>query len=189
MPDVRAVTGVSSKSTYKDMRAKAKLPERTVEVCFRGDLVAEFEGLERELEQIPKTDSLDSGSSELLERMEALRSEMRESTYPVRLRAMPRPAYRELTAQHAARRDDDGKMVEEDAQMGVNTETFYPALLRASIVDPELSTTGEWTEFDEGLTDYQWSELAGAAFLLNRGPVTIPFSLAASRMNRSSGGE
>jgi hypothetical protein len=73
---------------YKTMRKAARLPERIVPICFRGDLVAEFQQLERELEeaQSTKTDSLDSGAGALLERMEAIQAEMRESTYDVRLR-------------------------------------------------------------------------------------------------------
>jgi hypothetical protein len=181
---------VSSKSTYKDMRAKAKLPEGTVEVCFRGDLVAEFEGLERELEQAPKSDSLDSGEGAIRERMEAIRAEMRENTYPVRLRGLPGPKYRALTEAHPPRRDDEGNIVNDDRIYKVNEKTFFPVLLRLSVIDPELVTrAADWDDFESSLSDYQWSELTGTAFMLNRGPVTIPLLRGGSRTNRSSGGE
>jgi hypothetical protein len=174
---------------YKAMRKAAKMPERTVQVCMRGDLVAEFESLERELEQIDGADSLDSGAGALIERMEALQAEMRENTYPVKLRGMPAPAYRAFTAEHPARRDDDGEIVEDDKAFGINHDTFWPALIRVSIVDPELPTDADWDEFEAGLTDFQYGELANVAFTLNRSKVSVPFSLAASRMKASTGGE
>lgn len=175
---------------YKAMRAAAKLPERTVHVCFRGDLIAELEDIDAELERLgEKTDSLDTGAGDLLERMEALKAEMRENTYPVRLRGMTHPKYNALIARHPARRDDEGKILEEDRGLGVNVETFWPALIRASIIDPPLPTDADWDEFDDGLTDFQYSELGNAAFALNRSRVDIPFSPAASRMSRNTGSE
>jgi hypothetical protein len=183
---VRPVKTVTA--DYKTMRKAARLPERTVPTCFRGDLVAEFESLERELDEARKAnaDSLDSGTGALLERMDAVQAEMRENTYLVRLRGMGFPAWNAFTARHAARRDDDGKVLESDAGLGVNVETFWPALIRASIVDPELATDADWEEFVEGITDYQYGELGNAAFNLNRSGVDIPFSLAASTMKRPS---
>jgi hypothetical protein len=180
---------VSSKSTYKDMRAKAKLPEGTVEVCFRGDLVAEFQALERDLEQAPKTDSLESGEGAIRERMDAIRAEMRENSYPVRLRGLPGPKYRALTEAHPPRRDGEGKIVDDDGIYKVNEKTFFPALLRLSVIDPELVTQADWDDFESSLSDYQWSELTGTAYMLNRGPVAIPLLRGGSRTNRSSGGE
>jgi hypothetical protein len=175
---------------YKAMRKAARLPERIVPICFRGDLVAEFQRLERELEeaQSTKTDSLDSGAGALLERMEAIQAEMRESTYDVRLRSMPHPDFMALTAKHPPRRNDDGAIFAEDEGLRVNTEDFWGPLLRASIIDPELPTVADWEEFVEGITDYQYNELAIAALNLNRGAVSVPFSHAASSMKRTSDG-
>lgn len=185
------MSGKATTKNFKAMLAEARLPERTVPVCFRGDLVAEFQQLEHELEQVRKAnpDSLDSGVGELLERMEAIQAEMRENTYDVRLRAMPGPRYRALVAEHPPRRDDNGKIVEDDADFGLNVVTFWPPFIRGSIIDPELATNADWEDFVEGITDYQYGELGNAAFMLNRSGVDIPFSLAASTMKRSSGGE
>lgn len=176
---------------YKAMRKAARLPERTVPICFRGDLIADFEALERQLEEAQKAsaDSLDTGTGELLERMDAIQAEMRENTYPVRLRAMDFRFYNALVAKHPPRRDDDGAVLEDDSHLRVNTETFWEPLLRASIVDPELPTHDDWEDFVAGITDYQYNELAVAALNLNRGKVDVPFSLAASSMKRTSGGE
>ena len=191
MPDVRAVTGVSGKGTlknFKAMLAEAKLPEATVEICLRGDLAADHEAAERELERAEKAgaDSLaGSGAGELADRILALEDEMREHTYEFRLRALPRPQWRALVAQHPPRRGDDNEIVEPDRYMGVNAETFYDAIIRACLVDPEL-TDDEWAPLEAALTDHQYSALADAAWGINRREVDIPFSHAASRMKRDS---
>lgn len=177
---------------YKAMRKAARLPESTVPICFRGDLIADFEVLERELEQAQagaSSDSLDSGMGELRDRMEAIQAEMRENTYPVRLRGMSYADYNALIAKHPARYDDEGRIAPDDATLRINSDTFFEPLIRASIVDPELPTVADWEEFLSGLTDYQFNQLGVTALALNRGGIDVPFSLAASSMKRTSGGE
>jgi hypothetical protein len=169
----------------------AKLPEKTVPVCLRGDLAAEFEELDRQLTEAQRkqSDSLDgSGVGALLDRMEALQAEMREHTYLFRLRAMPKPKFRALIAAHPPRRGDDGELVDGDRLMGVDTETFWDALIRACLIDPVLDDE-KWRRTEAALTDKQYEQLSDAAWGLNRGEVDIPFSLAASRINRVSADE
>jgi hypothetical protein len=70
--------------------------------------------------------------------------------------------------------------------LGACGDTLFPALVRASTVDPQLDDA-EWAELlDEKLTDRQFSDLTDAAWFLNRGEVDIPFSRAASQANRST---
>ncbi|WP_329013239.1 hypothetical protein OG271_04040 [Micromonospora rifamycinica] len=177
---------------FNTLLAAAKLPERTVPICLRGDLTAEFEALERQLDEALRkpADSLaGDGSGGIAEQMETLRAEMQQHTYPVRLRAMTRPAWRQFVADHPPRKGDDGEVDERDRVRGVNVDTFFAALVRTSIVDPPLDDA-QWERLnDEVLTDYQFGELSSAAWALNRGEVDIPFSPAASRMTRSSGTE
>ncbi len=184
---------MSGKSTMKNftaMLAKAQLPETTVPICLAGHLAAEHEAAERELEEASRKpgDSLaGTGAAAIVERIEALEVEMRENTYDFRLRAMPRAAWTTLVNAHPPRRGDDNEIVDTD-RMGVNAETFYAAIIRACLVDPEL-TDDEWSQLEQKLTDRQYSDLADAAWALNRREVDIPFSLAASRMRRDSGAE
>jgi hypothetical protein len=192
---VRAVTGMSGKATmknFKAMMAEARLPERTVDLCLRGDQVADFQALEAELDaaRIAAGDSLDDGSGDIVERMEAIRELMRENTYPVRLRALPGREFRKLKAQHPVPRTDDGE-VDTAASRGFdfNPDTFFEPLIRVSMIDPEIVSAADWDEMYGRLTDYQLDELAVACLSLNRTGVDIPFSLAASKMKRTSGGE
>lgn len=177
---------------FKAMLQGARLPERLVSVCMRGDLVADHEAAERELKQAQRAagNSMEgAGVAEHIERIEALESEMAEYTYQFRIRALPKPKFRAMVAAHPPRRDDDGDPVREDAAMGFDREAFFPALIRACTVDPVLDEA-EWAElFNERLTDRQFGDLEDAAWFLNRGEVDVPFSLAASRAKRATASE
>lgn len=176
----------------KTMLAAARLPERTVPICLRGDLVAAHEQLERQLADIARrpVDSLaGSGAGEIADRIEALQDEMRAATVTFRLRALPKPRWRALLAEHPPRQDDDGKPVPEDAAVGVNLETFWDAIIRPCIVDPVIDDdTWSLMAGDDGrLTDRQMGQLADAAWAVNRGEVNVPFSRAASQARQSTG--
>lgn len=184
------MSGKSTMKNFKAMLDAAKLPETTVLVCLRGDLQADHEAAERELERAEAagTDSLaGSGVGALVDRIQALEAEMREHSYEFRLRALPRAQWRTLVADHPPRRGDDNEIVDTD-RIGVNAETFYDAIVRACLVDPEL-TDEDWQQLSAALTDRQFDELSDAAWGLNRREVDIPFSRAASRMKRASDGE
>lgn len=172
--------------------AQARRPEKTVSLCLRGDLQAEFERLDVEHAKAVSsaTDSLaGNGALAIAQEMEALRDQMAESTLTVTLRALPRAEYSALVLAHPERRDEAGDPFPVDRDNGFNVETFYPALIRACVVDPELTETQWSTLLDETLSDRQFDELAYAAVGVNRGPVSVPFSPAASRTLRTSGRE
>jgi hypothetical protein len=190
VPDVRAVTGVSGKSIMKNftaMLAEARLPERTVDICLRGDLVAEHEQLNKQLELLEKkaVDSLaGNGGAEQAAKIEALEDRMRDSTYPFVIRAMPRHKFVEFRNQYPVRLDDEGKATDlRDVRFEFNVDTGAEPLVRASVVDPELKDE-DWSKLSESLTDSQFEDLFLAAWTLNRRDVDIPFSRAASRLNR-----
>lgn len=178
-----------SAKDFRALLAAAKLPEGTVAVCLRGDLAAEFEDLDRQLQEAlsrPADSLAGDGSGDLVGRMESLRDQMRDSTYTFRLRAMTRPRWRAFLAEHPPRRTDDGDVNERDRVVGVNTETVWPAMVRECLIDPVLDDT-DWSRLvDESLTDKQFSDLSEAAWALNRGDVDIPFSPAASRTTWTS---
>lgn len=176
---------------FSAILAGAKLPERTVDLCLRGDLVAEVERLDAELARLqkqPGTSLAGNGSAALVEQIEALQEQMREHTYPVRLRALPRQAWRELREAHPPRMDADGDPVLEDRMSGVDRTSFFEPLVRASIVDPEL-TDEQWAALDGAITDRQFEDLTAAAWELNQGAVSIPFSRAALRAKAATADE
>lgn len=176
----------------KTALAEARLPERTVPICLRGDLIAELENLERRLDEAQQrpVDSLEgNGSGDLVDRIEALQDEMRASTITFRLRALPKPRWRALLAAHPPRRDAaTDEPVAEDAQIGLNLETFFDAMIRACLIEPEVDdkTWALMAGEDGRLTDRQLGRLSDAAWEVNRGDVSIPFSHAASRARRNT---
>lgn len=179
-------------SNIKAKIKAARLPERVIPVCLDGALIAEIEEADRELVRLreqPAADSLDGGGDvrRAAEQVEALREQMREASEDFRLRAMPRKSWKAFIRQHQPRKDDDGRVDERDRHIGVNVDTVYPALVRASVVSPVLDDE-DWlallgdVDTDGVLTDRQFDELANAAWLLNRDTVDVPFSLAASQI-------
>jgi hypothetical protein len=180
-----------TKKNFKTMLAEAKLPERTVQVCLRGDLVAEHEQLNEQLELLEKkaVDSLaGNGGAELAAGIDALEAEMRDNSYPFRLRALSKSAYRSFKADFPPRIGEDGEVNKRDQAFDFDAEAGFEPLLRMSLVDPDLDDE-EWAHLLETLTERQFDDLAGTAWILNRGEIDVPFSRAASRLNRLIAGD
>lgn len=158
--------------------AAARLPEKTVPLCLAGHLQARFEELERQLkaaQDSPARKLTDVGPQAIAEQMEALRGEMAESVVVFTLRALPSDEWRVLVAKHPS----------EDPMLKYNADTLGPALVRRSVIDPQVSEE-QWARLGKVLSDGQWEQLTDAAWALNRRAVDVPFSLAASQMLRTS---
>lgn len=198
----------------EDIIRGGSLPATSVPVCMRANLQAEYEDLERSLqEELTKPrDSLASGGDAraISERLRQLEEQMRDHTVTFHFRALPRPKWKALLAMHPPRKAEDGGLDERDKYIGVNTETFFEALIRACTVEPRLSPE-VWRvlfgdseavraqleaelgaeeaaeKIEEGkLTDRQFDTLSNAAWALNRSDVDVPFSRAASRILANS---
>lgn len=159
---------------------EGRLPERTIQVCLAADLVGEWEALDSQRSEIDRSDSLNDPAAQLTAQMDKLRDEMIASTITFRVRALPRRRWRELYAAHPPRKNPDGSTLQRDALLGINYEAFFDALLKESIIEPELDTETLDLLLSERLTDRQWEGLTDVAWNLNRGAVNVPFSQAAS---------
>ena len=176
------------KNDHKAILAGAKLPERSVELCLRGDLVAQLQDLQRDLieaERQPSNASLDDLGTphRIAEQIQALQHEMAEHSITVLVRALPRRQWSKLVAAHPPRPDEKA-----DAPLGVNVETYFDALIRACMVDPVFDDD-DWAALDEALSDAQWQALTAAAWAVNARDVEVPFSQRASRILASSAPE
>lgn len=172
-------------------KAKTKQPyTRTVPICLRGDLVAEFEELERKLAEVlakaSASTSMEGGLEhvEIVERIEALREEMKSATHVFVLRQLPGKDYRKLKLSHPPRLGDDNEVIDQDRVMDANVDSLAEPLLRACCADPVIDDE-VWAEIEE-LSDRQYDDLVNVAFLVNRGRVDVPFSRAASALLQSS---
>jgi hypothetical protein len=174
--------------TIDDVFADAKLPTRSVPLCLRGDLVAEWQDLERHLKQANQAadeDTLASANSaeaiELSRQMEDLEAQMRASTRVFRLRGLPRSEWQDLLKAHPPREGD-----EKDAQVEFNRDTFGTAALAACCAMPKMTLKQAEKLVDGPLTDGQWNTLFAHIWQMNTAAVDIPFSLAASAIRATS---
>jgi hypothetical protein len=161
----------------EDILAGAKLPERTVPLCMRGDLVAEFEDLERKLAAAQAADdgtlAGNTAAREIAEQIEALLVLMREHERIFRLRAIDAKAYSNLIAEHPP--------TDEQRQQGQDTnwDTYPAALIAACAIDPKM-TVEQAEQLSVTIAYSQWDALFSAAYALNRRAVDVPFSATAS---------
>jgi hypothetical protein len=191
MSNTRKINGTAlkPKPDLRSLIKTAKLAERHVSICLRGDLYADIQRLDAELRAIladTATDGRLAGNAAAQRKkaeIEAAQAEMQENTTDFRLRALPRPDWTELRAAHPPR---DGE--ERDLNHRVNIDTFVAALLPRSIVDPPMDDD-LWAELEPVLSDKQYEDLASAAFAANLGDSNVPFSPAVSALMRTSGSE
>lgn len=164
----------------KQLIKGARLPEDTVPLCLRADLVAEYERVQAEhakAQQAAGQSLAGSGGAvvALDERLAELREEMSGSMLTLTLRGLPSHRYQELIDQHPPRTLGEG--VEPRDRLGFNADTFFPALARACTVAPDLDDE-DWDALlgDDGkLTDAQVSKLCNTAYVLNRKDINLPF--------------
>lgn len=179
-----ANTRRAKKADVTELIASAALPERTVSLCVRGDLVAEVERLERELAALRAgSDTRLSGNAEarkIATRIEDLREQMQSATVEFTMRAMRRRDFQKFLAAHPPR---EGNAV--DRAVGFNTETYIEGLVRECIVTPEI-TDEQWDTLCDSMTAAQWQEFVDAAKTLNMERVSVPFSLRASLLLQAS---
>jgi len=167
---------------FDDMLADATIAEVTVPVCMAGKLRREYEDLTKakakdaELARGAGDERLASRGPKVNtgrdERIAELLVLMRRHTYPFILRALPSREWNKLCAKYPARPD-----AKADQASQVNAQTFFPALVRASVVDPVMSEE-QWDKLLGVLTDAQFDSIGLAAWQLNRRDEEIPFSLA-----------
>lgn len=178
-------------TSVKEKLAAARRPERVVPV-YLVDLRDQITDLESELgdARAARGDRANPGPDErrIAGEIKALEQQMEDGRLDVRLRAMSRAAWRQILTDYPPRKLDDGTVVDEDA-MGVNNQTFFPALIRASVIDPVFDED-DWKQLlDEALSPRQFDDLSNAAWGINRNGVSVPLSLAASRTLQSSAPE
>jgi len=179
-------------ASIKDRLKAAKLAERTVMVCLNPARTAELEELivRRAGVAIQNSGSLEApGGAGLDKEIADLKAEMLEDSVEFRFRALPRLAFTALLREHKPRDDD-----EFDKAQGFNADTFFEAVIRACLVEPELDD-GDWlmllgdgTVKNPGvLSQAQFDKLADAAYSVNHRDVNVPFLQAALHRPQISG--
>lgn len=166
-----------------------KLPEKDFPVCVDPDLVAEYEQLVemRDAAKDVGAGSLAGGNTAGFdEQIADVQKRMEASTVVLRLRALSRLRWKALKDEHPPRKGDDGKTIPEDVFVGVNRQSFFNALARATIVGPPLDEADREHLLDELLTDGQWEDLTTVAWNMNEAKISVPLSSAASPNRKTS---
>lgn len=105
-----------------------------------------------------------------------LRAEMKRFTVAFIIRAVPDEDWSALLEDHAPRKDPtDAKKIDPRDWEGVNSSTFYRALVRASIASPEHDDV-KFDRLMRLLTSAQFSRLAAVATDVNKRDADLPFS-------------
>ena len=173
----------------KDRLASAKLAEKTVRVCLRGDLAAEHETLEEQIKAALESERNTEGTTRrvgqkpesvrLAERQEKVRAQMADEMLTLTVRALPRHRWQEIAANHPPREDHDG-----DRALGVNLQPFAAEVMPLCIVDPELDDE-DWARLNDVLSSGDYDRIFDAVWTVNRSGVDLPKSLTGSRVMRA----
>lgn len=183
-----------SKST-KELLKSARLPERSVSICLRGDLVADIEVLEQELAKLVEervtNGRVATSPQPRLDKaaeIQAKKAEMAESTIAFRVRALVPKKWRALTAKH---QNKDG---------GLDLLGLMGDAIPVSVVEPDDLDTEDWARLMGGTIEEdgetveveavipasELGKLIDAVWDLNMRGVSVPKSPLASAVNRTS---
>lgn len=168
-----------------ELLASARLAEDEVPICLRPDLLTQYKGAVEALENA-ESEHKRSGSLAATGKLAAqaavdeLRDQMLAASLNFTLRALPQRRWGELYAEHPPRDGND-----DDARVRFNRDTFYDALVRECVVEPELSAE-QWATLLAHLSAAQYGQLKNVAMQLNTTDVDVPFLLAESRAPTST---
>lgn len=171
-----------------DILAGVKRPEAVEEVCLRGDLVAEYERLERQLRTASKVATSlgePSPAYTIAQRMEALRGQMVESTVEFKFRALPPRGWSDLSASEPDSITDETP-AEDKSQLRDAWHAWVCAVIAASCYEPQM-TVEQASALAEELSNGQLVRLFNAAYLTNAGRTSVPFSDAAFELLQGTG--
>jgi hypothetical protein len=162
--------------------AGARLPERTVDLCLRGDLQAEWETLDKARTEAARTGATSLAGSDvpaLDTALAVIEEQMRAAVLTITMRALNRKTYRDLTVAHPPTDADKAKGLD------LAWEAFRAALIRGCVVDPEFDDD-QWDRLVAVITPAQYTLLGDTADVLNHNQVDVPFSSPVSPRAPSS---
>lgn len=173
-------------TSIKDRLAAAKLPERSLQVCLRGDLRAEFDALELQLRDARQSSGRKRMSerpeaAQIAEKMATLQDEMADAMLDLTVRALPRREWQRLYREHPPEPDRPG-----DVAVGVALDDFMAVVVPLCVVEPVLDAE-DWARLDETLASADYDRIFNAVWEVNRSGVDVPKSQLASLVMNEGG--
>jgi len=171
-------------SSFDDVMARAKPREATARILLDQNLLEEHETLSAKLSAII-TDSMERPTEavELSEQVAALEERIEAEKVPFTFRSIGHRRWRDLLSEHPPLK----QQLADNQHLDFNPETFPPAAIAASCVEPEMTEEQVGT-LSEVLSVAQFSELWGACLTANVGGNQSPKSPAAGLILRRNGG-
>jgi hypothetical protein len=149
--------------------------EATVPLVLGGQYLTQIRALETELAKARDPESLGERNPRvaIAEQIEALRKEMAGTAVDFQLRSMPGRQWEKFKFLRPTRAKDE----DEDAFVD-RFFTWTCQMVSKTVTDPAMSPE-QVAELVDQMPGSSWDELAEAAFDLNAGKVSVPFSAAA----------
>jgi hypothetical protein len=185
----------NTKKTIGEKLAAAQRAQDNMTIYLPGPARAEWTRVKAEYDRIKAADAgamlnPNPELKKLAAQLGELEEQMREDSIDLTVQSLRRqrtPAtpkdertWRELCDEHPPRKGKDGK-IEPDDSPGVNMQTFPEALIRHSVIEPDL-TAEHWDQLlYDVMTEAQFDALFALSWRLNKNPVDVPFSFAASK--------
>lgn len=167
----------------------AKLRTGEFRVCTDPELLDEYQRLilARDAAKDAAKDSLSAGATGEIEAQiaKALKA-VEDATVTLVFRALPRPQFRALIAEHPQRKDAEGNLTHPLDALGFNFDSLFDALIRRSLVSPQLDEDTLSFLLEDVLNDQQYLDLTDVLWDINKSTVHVPFSPAVSPKTRSS---
>lgn len=169
-------------------------PEETVRICVRGDLVADKEWAEKQLvasrTRNPAPDIGDEAAVEqtrLAQEVQRLEEACEAASVTFRFRGLSRREHSDLVAAHPPTEEQQQELAEVGLAATANSETFPPALVAASCIEPPGVTLEAATKAFQEWPGGAWSVLWRACLTANQGAADPgPKSAIASAVLRAS---
>lgn len=171
-------------TTIDDLLAEITAREKTVRILLRQDLLAEHDRLEAELVQVCTVDAQENRDPQgpaIAQRIVELEAEIDAAKRSFRFRAVGKKAWADLLALHPPTKDQ----LSEAPRLDHNPETFPPAAIAASCVDPVI-TPEQVDQLEQGLNLAQFDLLWTACLDANVRGDDSPKSLVAGPIARVS---
>jgi hypothetical protein len=177
-------------TSWDQIEATHQHVRQTVHVPMRADLIDEIATLEQRARREAAIDARENRmpvAPQLAEQIRELEDEVAASEVAFVFQAVGRREYAKLLAEHAPSEEQRASAEEQQIRLSYNPDTFPPALLAASCIEPADTTvermTNVWLNWSEG----QVSPLWAACLATNMGSADVgPKSLIASEILRAS---
>lgn len=184
------VQGIATPVPWALLKKARRNTVKSTRVTLRGDLLDEVERLEEDMRREAEKDAWENRdpiAPQIAQRIRVLEDEARESEVEFVFEGLGRGEFATLQAAHPATAELKAELGVEELEW--NPDTFPPALMAASCVEPaELrGDVAEFTEINQTWSNGQVARIWMACLTANSAVAQSPKSEAASEVLRQLG--